>query len=152
MAGTHVAAGSTAAFSVEGRQIGYETDATVADLDLEKIGEAFKIEALATDRYHSTINGHIAARGQGTTPETTNLTASGTLTESSIFGGRIPQLTFDAALADKSLHVKANGELHGFDPAAVSGKPALKGEVGGTVDVDATLRDISKASRRKRPT
>ena len=143
VAGTHIAAGSTAAFSVDGKQIGYETDATVANLDLQKIGEAFTIKALATDRYKSSINGHIAARGQGTTPETADLTASGTLTESSIFGGRIPQLTFDAALADNSLHVKANGELLGFDPAAVSGKPALKGEVGGTVDVDATLRGIS---------
>jgi dienelactone hydrolase len=52
-------------------------------------------------------------------------------------------LTFDAALVDNSLRVKANGELRGFDPAAISGKPALKGEVGGTVDVDATLRGIS---------
>jgi TamB, inner membrane protein subunit of TAM complex len=143
VAGTHIAAGSTAAFSVDGKQIGYETDARVADLNLQKIGEAFKIEALATDRYSSAINGHIAVKGQGTTPEAVNLTASGTLTDSSIFGGRIPQLTFDAALADNALHVKANGELHDFDPAAVSDKPALKGKVGGTVNVDATLRDLS---------
>jgi autotransporter translocation and assembly factor TamB len=143
VAGTHIAAGSTAALSVEGKQIGYETDATVAALDLEKIGEAFKIKALATDRYKSSINGHINARGQGATPETTDLTASGTLTGSSIFGGRIPQLTFDVALTDNVMHVKANGELMGFDPAAVTGKPALKGEVGGTVDADVTLRGIS---------
>ena len=71
------------------------------------------------------------------------MTATGTLTDSSIYGGRIPRLMFDAALADNTLHLKANGELRGFDPAAVSDKPALKGEVGGTVDVDATLRDIA---------
>ena len=54
-------------------------------------------------------------------------------------------MTFDAALADNSLHLEANGELRGFDPAALSDKPALKGEVGGTVDVDATRCAISRA-------
>jgi translocation and assembly module TamB len=79
----------------------------------------------------------------GVTPETMELKASGTLSDSSIFGGRIPQLMFDAALADNTMHVKANGELLGFDPADLSGKTALKGEAGGTVDVDVTLRGIS---------
>ena len=91
MAGAQVAAGSTAAFSVDGKQIGYAADATVANLDLQKIGEAFTVKALATDRYASTLNGQIAVQGQGSTPETINLTASGTLTDSTILGGHIPQ-------------------------------------------------------------
>ncbi len=70
VAGAHVAAGSTAAFSVEGKQIGYSADATVANLDLQKVGEAFTVKALATDRYASTLNGQIAVQGQGSTPET----------------------------------------------------------------------------------
>ena len=79
----------------------------------------------------------------GVTPETIELMANGTLTDSSIFGGQIPQLMFDAALVKNALHVKANGEVHGFDPGAISDTPALKGDVGGTVDVDATLRNVS---------
>ncbi|MEO8260165.1 MAG: translocation/assembly module TamB domain-containing protein [Acidobacteriota bacterium] len=144
--GAHIGAGSTAAFSVDGKQIGYAADATVSDLDLQKVGQAFAVTALTEDRYRSSINGHIAAKGQGTTPATIELTASGTLTDSSMLGGRIPQLTFDAALADNALHVKANGELRGFDPAAISDKPALKGVVGGTIAVDATWPDISNIS------
>ena len=79
VAGAHVAAGSTAAFSVEGKQIGYSADATVANLDLQKVGEAFAIKALATDRYASALNGTSPSRDRARTPETMNLTASGTL-------------------------------------------------------------------------
>ena len=143
IAGARIAHLSTAGFSLDGTQIGYQADATVADLDLEKIGEAFGVRALANGRYKSSINGHIAASGQGTKPEAMTLTANGTLAESSIFGGRISRLTFDAGVVSNTAHVKANGELKGFDPAAISGAPALKGEVGATVDVDATMRGIS---------
>jgi autotransporter translocation and assembly factor TamB len=143
IAGARIAADSTARVSLDGRQIGYEVDATVSDLDLEKIGGAFGVPALGTDRYRSSISGHIAATGEGTKPEAMRLRANATLAESSIFGGRIPRLTFDASLADNTARVKANGELAGFDPAAISAGPALKGEVGGDVDVDATFTGIS---------
>ena len=49
-----------------------------------------------TDRYKSAINGHIVASGRGTTPKEMDVTASGTLTDTSILGGTIPQLDFDA--------------------------------------------------------
>ena len=51
-----------------------------------------------------------------------DLTANGTLTDTAILGGRIPQLAFDAALAQDTLHVKAVGTFAGFDPAVVSGE------------------------------
>jgi translocation and assembly module TamB len=143
IAGARIARDSTAGFSLGGKQIDYLADATIADLDLEKIGKAFGVQALATDRYQSAINGHIAASGQGTRPEAMTLTANGTLTDSAIFGGRISRLTFDAGLANNTAHVKANGDLAGFDPAVISERPALKGEVGGTIDVNATLNGIS---------
>ena len=73
-----------------------------------------------------------------------DVTASGTLTDTSILGGTIPQLAFDAALADDTAHVKANGAFAGFDPAVASGKPEVKGTVGGTLDVDATVADVSR--------
>jgi hypothetical protein len=143
IAGAKVAAGGTAGFSVKGRDIGYKADAMVTDLDLQRIGTEFGVPALATDRYRSAINGHIVAQGRGTTPKEIDLTASGTLTDSSILGGRIPQVAFDAAIARDTVHVKANGSFDDVDPAVVSGKPELKGTVAGTADLDATLTNIS---------
>ena len=71
------------------------------------------------------------------------LTASGTLRDTAIMGGLIPQLAFDATLQQDTAHVKAAGSFAGFDPAAVSGRPAMKGMVGGTLDVEATVANVS---------
>jgi autotransporter translocation and assembly factor TamB len=142
-AGARIAAGSTAGVTMNGSDIAYRADATVADLDLQRVGDEFRVPALAVDRYKTSINGHIVAAGRGTTPGTLDVTASGALNDSSILGGTIPQLTFNAALAHDTAHVKAEGSFSGFDPAAASGKPELKGTVAGTVNVDATIAHLS---------
>jgi autotransporter translocation and assembly factor TamB len=173
VAGAKIAAGSTAAFAVNGppspaaarsgsgpstssgpsrsssrdgeagKNVSYSLDATVADLDLQRLGNEFSIPALAVDRYKSTINGHIVGEGRGTTPQAMDLTAAGTLTDTSILGGRIPQLSFDATLARDTMHVKANGTFADVDPAVASGKPELAGTVAGSIDVNATVTGIS---------
>jgi autotransporter translocation and assembly factor TamB len=143
VAGARIAGGSTAGVTIDGAAIGYRADATVADLDLQRVGEQFRVPALADSRYKSAINGHIAAHGQGTSPSTMDVTANGTLNDTSILGGTIPQLTFDAAVAADTAHVKATGSFAGFDPAVATGKPEMKGTVAGTLDVDATVAHLS---------
>src|SRR3954468_2743972 len=143
VAGARIAGGSTAGVTLNGGDVSYRADATVADLDLQKVGDQFAVPALATDRYKSTINGHVIADGHGTTPETMDVTASGTLNDTSILGGTIPQLTFNGGLARDTAHVKAAGSFSGFDPAVATGKPETKGTVAGTVDVDATVAHLS---------
>ena len=144
VAGAQIAGGSTASFSVNGTDIGYAADATVANLDLQRIGKELDVPALAADRYASRINGHVTAKGRGTTPETLDVTANGTLTDTAIMGGRIPQMTFDAAIAGDTAHVRANGAFADFDPAVIVGKAEMKGSAGGTLDVDATIANVSK--------
>jgi hypothetical protein len=143
VAGARIAAGSTAGVTINGGNFAYRADATVADLDLQRIGAEFRVPSLAADRYKSSINGRIVATGRGTTPETLDVTASGTLTDTAILGGTIPQLTFDAAIARDTAHVKADGSFSEFDPAVASGKPELKGIVAGTVNVDTTIAHLS---------
>jgi len=145
IAGVKVATGSTAAFAVNeaGQNVSYRVDATVADLDLQRVGTEFGVRALAVDRYKSIINGHIVADGHGTTPQSMDLTAGGTLENTSILGGRIPQLSFDTTLSRDTMHVKAVGTLADVDPAVASGKPELAGTVAGSVDIDATVTNIS---------
>jgi hypothetical protein len=143
IAGAKIAKGSTAEFSVSGDDVAYAVDATVSDLDLERVGRAFNVAALAEERYRSSINGHVVARGRGADPQRLDVTANGALTDTTLLGGAIPALTFDVALAEDTVHVKANGTFNGFDPAALSGKPELKGAVGGNLDVNATLAAVS---------
>jgi len=144
VAGAQIAGGSTAAFTMNGNDIGYAADATVNNVDLQRIGEAFDVPALKTDRYKSTINAQVTANGRGTTPKEMDLTAKGALTDTSIMDGTIPQLNFDATLARDTAHVKANGSFAGFDPAVASGRKDLEGKVGGNLDVDATVSNVSE--------
>jgi translocation-and-assembly-module (TAM) inner membrane subunit TamB-like protein len=143
VAGARIAPGSTAGLTKNGSAVGYQADATVADLDLQRIGEQFRIPALAQERFKSSLNGHITARGSGATTEDIDITASGTLADSTILGGHISQLTFDTTAAHDTVRVKAIGGFSDFDPAVVTGKPAAKGRVGGTLDVDTTLTHVS---------
>ena len=103
---------------MNGEAIGYQADATVSNLDLQRIGTEFNVPALADDRYKSAINGHIVANGRGTTPKEMDVTASGTLTDSSILGGRIPQLDFRRdAWRTTPRTSRRPAAFAGFDPA-----------------------------------
>src|SRR5439155_3479702 len=143
VAGARIAQGSTVGFGLHDKEVSYSADATVSDLDLERFGDQFRVPALATERYRSTINAHVTANGAGTDPKAMRMTASGAITDSTVMGGRIPNLTFDANVAQDTAHVKAAGAFAGFDPAAATGKPAMKGTVCGSLDVDATVTGVS---------
>jgi autotransporter translocation and assembly factor TamB len=144
VAGGRVEGGSTASVAVNGADVQYQTDATVAGVDLQQLGEQFNIPALATDRFKSSLNGHITASGRGTTPNALDLTARGTLTDSSVLGGHVGAMTFDASVNGDTTHVKAAGDFDGVNPAALTDKPELEGRVAGTLDVDATLARTSE--------
>jgi autotransporter translocation and assembly factor TamB len=144
VAGAEIADGSTVAVAVDGDDISYSADATVASLDLQRVGREFNVPALATERYASTINGHVVAEGQGTDPKEMDVTADGMLTDTSIMGGRIPELQFGAKLAADAAHLKATGTIADLDPSVASGRADVKGALGGRLDVDAHVANLSR--------
>src|SRR5262249_13699570 len=141
-----IASGSKVAFTMSGTDVAYMADATVSGLNLRRIGEEFAVPALAVDRYDSSINAHVVAQGSGTTPKTMEVTANGTIDDTTILGGNVARLTFDASMSHDTAHLKAAGSFSGFDPATISDKPdmkEIKGAVGGDLDVDATVAGVS---------
>ena len=143
IAGARIDDGSTVSAAMKGRQVRYQADVTASGLDLQRIGREFDVPALAAERYQSTINARITAKGEGTDPKAIRLTASGQITESTLVGGTIPALSFDATVADDAARVKADGSFAAVDPAVLSGRADLKGNLGGTIDVDATIASLS---------
>jgi autotransporter translocation and assembly factor TamB len=143
VAGAKIAGGSTVDVAVNGNDISYGADATVSNLDLQRVGREFKVAALADDRYKSDINAHLEAKGNGTTPRAITVDATGTISDTTLMGGRIPNLDFTANVANDTAHVTAYGTFTGFDPAAASGNAKLQGEVGGDLNVDATVANFS---------
>ena len=143
-AGAKIAADSRVSATIDGSDIAYDADASVANLDLQRIGEQFNVKALAEDRYKSDINAHLIAKGRGTTPKEMNVDASGTISDTTLMGGRVPELDFTANVADDTAHVTANGSFADFDPAMASGNAKMKGTVGGSLNVDATVAGMSQ--------
>jgi hypothetical protein len=137
--GARIAQGSTAGVTMHGSSLSYRADATINGLDLEQVGGAFNVPALADPKYKTAINAHITADGSGTTPTEMNVTASGTVSDSVLMGGRIPQLAFDATVANDVAHVTANGTFADFNPAVASARPAMEGTVAGSLNADATI-------------
>ena len=144
VAGARIGADSTASFSLEGDRIGYAADATIANVDLQRMGRAFDVDALKGDRYQSAINGHVVVSGRGTAVQDLALTASGSLSDSTMIAGRVRSLTFDTTLAGDTLHVKAVGAFVDLDPSRVTANPRTAGRLAGDLDVDATLAGLSR--------
>jgi autotransporter translocation and assembly factor TamB len=141
--GGRIAAGSRAGMSMHGQAFDYRADLDVKGVDLQQVGRDFSVSGLAGDQFKSDLNAHLTASGSGTTLQTMNVTVNGTVSDSTVIGARIPQLTFDATVSDDTAHVIADGQFTDVDPATASGRPALKGALAGSLHADATITGVS---------
>jgi autotransporter translocation and assembly factor TamB len=152
--GATLADGTMAEFKLAPGAISYSAKGSVSDLDLERIGRAFNVAALAKPDYASRVNGTFDVSGSlprrpAARKETASslaemtLDASGRLKDSEIMGGRLPDLGFSAQLANGELKAHADGRFENFDPARVAARPQLQGNVSGTVNADVTIADLS---------
>lgn len=155
--GARIGGGTVVAFDLTPARISYSARGSVADLDLHRIGGSLKIAALDKPAYDSRLNGQFDVTGSlprtpadrraaaAPAPATAAMTldATGTLADSTVMGGRLPRMAFEAHLDKGALGARANGRFEGFDPGVLSGRADLKGEVTGTVDATVAVRDIN---------
>ena len=155
--GTTIGDSTVAAFSLKPQAISYSARGTIADLDVQRLGRKLEIAALAKPAYASDVNGAFdvsgsmprrpagapARREADSALAEMTLNASGTLKNSEIMGGTIPDLSFQATIADGALQGQAQGRFENFDPAAVASRPDLEGNVSGTVNATFALADLS---------
>jgi hypothetical protein len=143
--GATIERGTIASFASAGpSQIEYSAKGAIRSLNAQRLGRGLRVAALSQDRFASDINARFDVRGSGTSPKTMALDASGAIEDSKVFGGQVPALAFEAHLAGGALQARADGELAGFDPAAISGRADLKGTIGGRVNLDARVTDITQ--------
>lgn len=141
--GASLAEGGTAHVTARGADLAYTVDASVRDVDLVELGTAFDVPALQDEQYRSHLNLRVKADGRGTSLATLDARAEGELTDATIMGGQVPQLSFTATVARDEARVTASGQFAGFNPAALSKNDKLAGEVAGDVTVDATVSALS---------
>ena len=85
----------------------YAARGEVKDLNLRKVGEAFQIAALAKPEYDSRINTTFDVKGSGTTADQMRVDATGTATNSEVFGGTLPKMAYEAHIADNGISGRA---------------------------------------------
>jgi hypothetical protein len=143
LAGATIAAGTTGQFRVGGGAPTYAAKGQIANLDVQQIGRGFAITALSTDRYRSNVNASFDVTGEGGGRFPLTLNATGTVTDSEMFGASFPRLNFATSIAGGDLHVRADGDFANLDPAVVSGNQRVAGSLSGELDVDTTIRQYS---------
>jgi translocation and assembly module TamB len=151
--GATLSDGTAAEFKTGPDGISYAARGTVEGLNVQRVGRAMHIAALDKPAYEGTLNGDFdvkgemppARRGAAAESRTAAMTldATGTLRDSTIMGGRLPQLAYETHLAGGALEARANGRFEGFDPAALANRKEIGGEVTGTMNVDLRVADIS---------
>jgi translocation and assembly module TamB len=141
--GATIADGTVAGFTSDRGAISYTARGQVADLNLQRIGRAFKVAALDRAEYASRINSRFDVSGSGTTVERMKLDAVGELTDSDALGAHFPQLGFEAHMNEGALAARANGRFERLDPGRLSGRPDLNGSVTGTVNGGVQIAKIS---------
>jgi autotransporter translocation and assembly factor TamB len=153
--GATIADGTVATFALEPRSISYTARGSVVNLDVQRLGTKLNVPALAKPAYASDVNGTfdvtgsmprrapgVRKEGDSSIAEMT-LNASGTLKNSEILGGTLPELSFEARIAGGGLQGQANGRFENFDPARLANRPDLQGNVTGTVNATFAVADLS---------
>jgi len=143
VANAKILSGSTVQVDARQSALAYTASANVQDVDLQQLGSAFGVKALADDRYRSRIDGHVELEGRGTTIQELDARASGTIANASLVDGQITNANFDASIANNRAHLTAAGTFADLDPARVSGDGRFQGNVGGQFDLDATTEDVA---------
>jgi autotransporter translocation and assembly factor TamB len=151
--GATIASGTSAEFALTPAAISYSARGSVANLDLERLGRGLNVEALANPTYTSCINGSFDVSGSAprVTPgrpsssalSTMKLDATGSLHDSDVMGGRVPDLAFEAHLDHGGLAGHAKGSFEGFNPGQLANRNELDGAVNGTLDAGFSVRDVS---------
>jgi hypothetical protein len=147
LAGATIAQGTTGHFRVGAGAPSYAAKGQVASLDVQQVGRGFGITALAVDRYRSSINATFDVSGSGGGAYPLTLDATGTATNSELFGASFARLDFTTNIAGGSAHVKAAGDFAHLNPAVVSGNDRVAGSLNGQLDVDTTIRDYAAGIR-----
>jgi autotransporter translocation and assembly factor TamB len=154
--GARFSEGTAVEVDVSPREVAYRARGSVSELNLERMGRALGVPALADANYDSRLSGPFDVAGQvlrvpagsKNTPasalERVSVDATGVLEDSEAFGGRFPDLAYEAHLDRGALTAHAKGRFEDVDPARMLRRSSVTGSVKGTVDATVSIADLGK--------
>jgi autotransporter translocation and assembly factor TamB len=140
--GATIVDGTVAEFGTNDGAVTYAARGGVENVNLQRIGTALKVSALAKPEFESDITGSFDVRGAGTSIDSMTLDASGTLTDASIMGARLSGLAFETHLANAGLEATVKGGFEGLDPARLTNRQRAEGLMSGSVDAHVKVADL----------
>jgi translocation and assembly module TamB len=141
--GATIADGTVIDYEIATGSIAYAARGSVADLDVRRLGKALELPALDKPLFDGRVNGTFDVAGSGVGIKDLTLKATGTLADSSIAGVHTAQMAFDTQIADGGLSVYAKGGFDQLNPAVLSDRKDLEGNVNGTVDATFRIPDMT---------
>jgi autotransporter translocation and assembly factor TamB len=144
IAGATIRKGTEVRFRAGRGDLQYQARATVADVDLAEIGQQFHLEPLTASRFRTRLAGDVTVNVRGSDLEKMELEAEGSLRDSSLFSGNVPNLSFVASLRDNSLAVTARGDIDKVDLAVATDNPELTSSLTGSIYGHLRLADLSR--------
>lgn len=141
--GATIAPGTVVDFDNAVTPFAYAARGTLSGMDVRRLGRALEIAALDDERYAGRVSGDFDVRASGTTLEELTLSASGTLTESAMWGTHVKAMAYKVDIADSALSVYSKGAFDQLDPSIILERKELVGNVNGTVDATLRIADLS---------
>jgi translocation and assembly module TamB len=141
--GATIETGTVVAFDTRPDPLTYSAQGTVARLDVRRLGRALEIQSLDDERYAGRVSGTFDVQAAGASLDELRLSASGTLSDSAMWGTHVPEMSFKAGIADSALTLHAKGAFDQLNPAVLLERKALDGNVTGIVDATLRWRDLS---------
>jgi len=141
--GAAIADATRVSFDVAPRQFSYTAQGAASHLDLPRLGRVLDLPALEKPIYEGRVNGAFDVKGSGTTLATMTLDASGTLKSSTLGGMEFPEMSFASRIAGQALTVRAKGGFEHLNPAVLTDRKVLDGNVSGVVDGTFRVPDLS---------
>jgi autotransporter translocation and assembly factor TamB len=141
--GATIASGTVGEFQTGKGAVSYGGRGSLSELNVQRLGRALGIEALDDPRYDGRVSGTFDVKGAGTTLQSLALEASGTLRDSVIMRTRMPEMAFKTTIADAGLTVYAKGAFNQLNPAVISERKQLDGNLNGTVDGTFRIADLT---------
>lgn len=135
--------GSTIDVSVRGDRIGYDVQAHLRDIDVQRLGQSLRIAAIDAPAYASDIDARVAVAGEGVSLETAVADADVHVTGSTIGGADIPDLRVDVTARRGAVDARATGRLEHVRPERFTGRDDLTGDVSGNLELAVSIADVT---------
>lgn len=135
--------GTVAEVSLDGPRVTYTLNGAVRHVDVQRFGRLLQVAAMDAPALSSDIDARFAIQGEGVDVATADMTADVHVSDSVLAAGRVPDLRVRLSANRGAATVHATGRVEDVRPEVITGRADLAGRVSGTLDVSASLHDLS---------